>query len=173
MTFGRCRVYLVSTIMVVMNVMEEGCFGMKKYLRKRIHSVGREASGFTLVELLVVVGIIVALAGVIIPNVTQYINKGDDGARAAELVEVQQAIDTYIADKYLVVLPGVAGADAHDGPLATSTNDFSTGGILDLESPGTAGASFMRGPTTEYFYCWDITGKVLLQDAASTLDCTR
>ena len=67
---------------------------MSEYLKKRIHSVGREASGFTLVELLVVVGIIVALAGVIIPNVTEFINKGDEGARAAEGVEVQQAIDT-------------------------------------------------------------------------------
>ena len=156
-----------------MNVLVEGAPGMSEYLKKRIHSVGREASGFTLVELLVVVGIIVALAGVIIPNVTEFINKGDEGARAAEKVEVQQAIDTYIADKYLVVLPGVLGADALDEASDSSTNDFSTGGTLDLESPGTAGASFMRDTTSVYFYCWDITGKVLLQDATSTLDCTR
>ena len=147
---------------------------MKEYLRKRIHSVGREASGFTLVELLVVVGIIVALAGVIIPNVTQYSDAGGEAARAAEWDEIQQSIDTYIADKYLVMLPGVAGADSLDGPLDWSTNDFSNTSLaLDLESPGTAGGAFMRGPTTEYFYCWDITGLVLLQDATSTVDCTR
>ena len=143
---------------------------MKGYLKKRMHSFIFEASGFTLVELLVVVGIIVALAGVIIPNVTQFVNKGDEAARAAELVEVQQSIDTYIADNYLVTLPP---GDFLDGPLDWSTRDFSTGGTLDLESPGSAGASFMRGTNTVYFYCWDNTGLVLLQDATSTPNCTR
>ena len=147
---------------------------MNEYLRKRIHSVGHEASGFTLVELLVVVGIIVALAAVIIPNVTQYVNKGDEGARAAEGVEVQQSIDTYIADNYLIRLSGAPTEGFLDDPSDWSTNDFSLlTGTLDLESPGTAGASFMRDSYTVYFYCWDDTGKVLLQDATSTLDCTR
>ena len=146
---------------------------MSEYLKKRIYSVGRGASGFTLVELLVVVGIIVALAGVIIPNVTQYANKGEDAARAAEKVSVQQSIETYIADNYLKTLSGAPQEGFLDAASDWSTNDFTVTGTLDLESPGTAGASFMRGPTTEYFYCWDITGKVLLQDAASTLDCTR
>ncbi len=147
---------------------------MKEYLKKRIHSVGHEASGFTLVELLVVVGIIVALAAVIIPNVTQYSDGGDEAARAAEWDEVQQSIDTYIADKYLVVLSGLPKEGFLDEASHWSTNDFSEPtGTLDLESPGTAGGAFMRGATTEYFYCWDITGKVLLQDATSTLDCTR
>ena len=143
---------------------------MKEYLRKRIHSVGRGASGFTLVELLVVVGIIVALAGVIIPNVAQYLNKGDDAARAAEWDEVQQSIDTYIADNLLVTLPA---GDFLDLAGDSSTDDFSTGGTLDLETPGSAGGSFMRGTSTVYFYCWDSSGLLLIQDAESTLDCTR
>ncbi len=135
-------------------------------MRSSLH----EASGFTLVELLVVVGIIVALARVIIPNVTGYINKGDDGARASERVEVQQSIDTYIADNYLKTLPA---GDVLYLPGDSSTNDFSLSGTLNLESPGSAGHPFMRGTSTVYFYCWDNTGLVLLQDGASTPDCTR
>ena len=157
-----------------MNVLVEGALGMSEYLKKRVHSVGRGASGFTLVELLVVVGIIVALAAVIIPNVTQYANKGDDAARGAEKVSVQQSIETYIADNYLTRLSGAPPQGYLDDTSDWSTDDFTfASGTLDLESPGTAGASFMRRPTTVYFYCWDDTGKVLLQDATSTLDCTR
>ena len=147
---------------------------MKEYLRKRIQSIGRGDSGFTLVELLVVVGIIVALAAVIIPNVTQFSDGGVEAARAAEWDEVQQSIDTYIADGYLVTLSGSPGQGFLDLPGDSSTNDFTeVSGILDLESPGTAGGAFMRGATTEYFYCWDNTGLVLLQDSTSTVDCTR
>ena len=157
-----------------MNVFVKGALGVNEYFKRRIHWVGRGVSGFTLVELLVVVGIIVALAGVIIPNVTGFINKGDDAARGAEFNEVQQSIDTYIVDNYLAVLSGAPTEGFLDQPGDSSTNDFSfVSGVLDLESPGTAGASFMRGTSTVYFYCWDNTGKVLLQDATSTLDCTR
>ena len=52
---------------------------MKGYIGRRIRALRRGESGFTLVELLVVVGIIVALAAVIIPNVASFANRGRDG----------------------------------------------------------------------------------------------
>ena len=54
----------------------------------------RNQAGFTLVELLVTVGIVVALAAVIIPLVIQFANKGDEGSHAAEANTVQTAINT-------------------------------------------------------------------------------
>ena len=144
---------------------------MKDYLRRRLVSLRSGETGFTLVELLVVVGIIVALAAVIIPNVASFAGKGDEGAEAAERDNIQTSIDTYMADNSLAALPA---ADSNDQAGGSSSNDFSTGGILDLETVGPSGGSFMRATSTTYWYCWNTQGLVTVQDAAtSTADCTR
>ena len=138
-------------------------------IQKLITQLRKSETGFTLVELLVVVGIIVALAAVIIPNVAKFTSKGTEGANAAEHETVQTAFDTLMAD---------AGAGAIDAPaaLALALNDFELGGF----PKATGGASlmvdvggvptpvdatdYMRGgdtadPTTN-FYCWQVDGLV-------------
>ena len=140
--------------------------GFLSFLRKRIPVLRKEKSGFTLVDLLVVVGIIVALAAVIIPNVAGFAGKGTEGAKAAERDNIQTAIDTYMADQGLAALPS---ADANDTLLGSSSADFTTAtGILDLET-----GTYLRTTTTTYFYCRVTTGKVTVQDEAVTVDCTR
>ena len=130
-----------------------------KFLSNRIR---RNQRGFTLVELLVVVGIIVALAAVIIPNVASFAGKGDTGAQAAERENIQAAIDNMMADT------GATTVTPTDTAGGSSTNDFSTSsGILDLE----AGA-YLRTVTTKYFYCWTTTGLVNSLDTSATVDCT-
>ena len=122
--------------------------------------------GFTLVELLVVVGIIVALAAVIIPNVASFSDRGDTGARAAERDNIQAAIDTYMADNGYALLPT---GEENDTAAGFSSNDYTTAtGILDLET-----GLYLRTTTTSYFYCWDSTGLITAQDEAATADCTR
>ncbi|MBI4338985.1 MAG: prepilin-type N-terminal cleavage/methylation domain-containing protein [Chloroflexi bacterium] len=115
--------------------------------------------GFTLVELLVVVGIIVALAAVIIPSVVQFAGKGSEGAQAAESDSVQTAIDTLMADV------GLTGTSSRIDP-ALSANDFSA---IDMDpTAGTAYLStYLREDTTTYFYCWDANGLVTRQDTAA------
>ena len=58
----------------------------------------RKEEGFTRVELLVVVAIVVALATVSVVSVTQFAGKGEEGAQAAELENIQTAMDTMMAD---------------------------------------------------------------------------
>ena len=45
--------------------------------------------GFTLIEMIVVVGIIAVLAAVIVPNIGKFIGSGETGAKNAELESVR------------------------------------------------------------------------------------
>ena len=137
---------------------------MKRYFRGRLRSLRHGDSGFTLVELLVVVGIIVALAAVIIPNVASFANRGDTGAQNAEEDNIQAAMDTMMADKSITaVTASVAGA---------ATSDFAT-----LPDPAgnelfpSTGTQYLRSGTTVYFYCWDATGLITQFIATSGGDC--
>lgn len=132
---------------------------MKGLIRK----LRRHQSGFTLVELLIVVGIIVALAAAVIPQVARFANKGDTGAQAAELQNVQAAFDTMMANK------GITALTAYNlSTTSTATNSFAaqpTGTGTDFL------ASYLRSNPTTYFYCWDDSGKVTEQFTSATA-CT-
>lgn len=88
-----------------------------------------------------------------------------------DLATIQGAITRYMRDYGYVALPS---AEANDGAADTSTNDFSAAtGILDLESVGPGGFPFVTATTTRYFYCWNTSGVVTVQDIVATLDCSR
>ncbi len=125
---------------------------MKAFFNKWLRRLPKAESGFTLVELLVVVAIIIALAAVIIPSVASFASKGDEGAQAAEKDNVQTAMDTYMADSGNAAVP------------ANSTNHTN-----DMSGPPNLTA-FMRNATTTYYYCWDTTGLVTSQ-AESDVAC--
>ena len=133
---------------------------MKAFFNKWLRHSNKAESGFTLVELLVAVAIIIALAAVIIPSVAAFASKGSEGGKAAERDNVQTAMDTYMADV------GSVTVIAHNGAGETSTNDFSTAtGVVDL-------STYLRKDTTTYFYCWDVAGLVTAQYEDATGDCT-
>ena len=111
--------------------------------------------GFTLVELLIVVGIIVALAAVIVPNVVQFGGKGTEGARASELSTVQTAMDTMLADKNITAVTATTAAPA----------DFSS----TIGTGSAALGGYMRSPTTTFSYCWTAAGKVTNKSGSTLL----
>lgn len=126
-------------------------------IRSWLSRLQRSQAGFTLVELLVVVGIIVALAAVIIPNVASFSGKGETGAQAAETENVQTAFDAMMADK------GISGV------TATATASPRINGFSALPT-GTGSAFlypvYLREATTKYWYCWTGTG-ILTQFTAT------
>ena len=82
----------------------------------------RHENGFTLVELLVVVSIVIALAAVSVVSVLAFAGKGDEGASAAEVDNIQAAMDTAMADAGLSAVTGnQPGAGTGDG-----VNDFTS-----------------------------------------------
>ena len=120
---------------------------MKAFFNKWLRRLPKAESGFTLVELLVVVAIIIALAAVIIPSVASFASKGDEGAKAAEMDNVQTAMDTYMADTASTTV------SAHQGSTTAATNNFNSTGTVNL-------STYLRSSTTEYYYCWDGTGLI-------------
>ena len=116
---------------------------------KRKLRVTQNQKGFTLVELLVVVAIIVALAAVVVPLSVKFASKGQEGASAGELDTVQTAMDAAMAAELVLVLT----------KPTESTSNFV--GIPTELLPGGLGA-YMRKTQTTYQYCWDITGLVTL-----------
>ena len=141
---------------------------MRRIMKNMVSRLRRSEKGFTLVELLVVVGIIVALAAVIIPNVSRFTGKGNEGALSAEAENVQAAMDTMMADTGSI---DVAAYDLSN--LSTATNSW-TGLPLDGASSLNVATldGYLRADTTKFFYCYDVAGLVSEQFETATA-CTQ
>ena len=130
---------------------------MRNIMRNHLGRAAEGERGFTLIEMLVVIGIIIALAAVIVPLVIQFAGRGDTGAASAEWDAIQSAIDTMMADNNLTTITaGAANA------FITDTFDFDAGaGSQTL-------AAYTRDATTGYCYTWAASGRLLTQVAATS-----
>ena len=116
-------------------------------------------------EMLVVIGIIVALAAVIVPLVIQFAGDGAEAAENAEWDAVQMSVDTMMADTEMTAV----------SPQSTS---FRISDTLDWEAgSGTQTlAAYTRDPDTNFCYQWDDTGRLTAQfklNADSTCSTTQ
>ena len=129
---------------------------MRRVMKYMVSQLRKSEKGFTLVELLVVVGIIVALAAVIIPNVSRFTGKGNEGALSAEAENLQAAMDTMMADT------GSIDVGAYDiTTISTATNSWTglpVNGATSLNVATLDG--YLRANTTKFFYCYDAAGLV-------------
>ena len=136
--------------------------GQSKEFKGRVF---RGESGFTLIEMMVVVGIIAVLAAVIIPNIGKFIGSGEQGAKDAEYEAVQTAMNAMMADMAIVTLvPNGAGSDSLGGDLA---NDWNSNPAPAVGDPPVTGVdadmflvNYLQDRTTVYFYCWDANGQL-------------
>lgn len=112
-----------------------------KRLLKRMHQDGK---GFTLVELLVAIGILATLTAVVLLNVTGVIGEGETEAAEAELATVQTAMDVMMSKNDLTSVTATS-----------STNNmaaFPTGNPLYPD--------YLRTATTSENYSCSTTGLV-------------
>lgn len=113
----------------------------------------KNQGGFTLIEMLVVIGIIAALAAVIVPNIGKFIGSGEAGAQDAEQGSVETAISAMMSEQSLIAV---------DAPT-NSTQDWiaepqGTGAVPLWSS--TPGDRYIQDQITSYFYCWNTQGNV-------------
>ena len=125
---------------------------MRQTLKNLVPRIRKAEKGFTLIEMLVVVGIIVALAAVIVPTVIKFTKEGKDGALNAEWDAVQAALDVMMADQKIDAIN--AG-----GTAAQITDSFDFGPGISTQTL----SGYLRDASTKYCYTWDGTGKVLTQ----------
>ena len=133
---------------------------MKDKTKGVIARLKSSEGGFTLIEMLIVVGIIVALAAAIVPQVVQFGGKGTEGQSATEQASLQTAIDSMLADK------GLSSVTAN----TQSKNAFSS----VITGLGTVALydTYISTATTTSFYCWNSKGKITKQLVSSAAnDC--
>ena len=115
----------------------------------------RGKSGFTLVELLIVIGIIGILAGVVLSNIGRFSGSGATEANSTELQNLQTAVDLYMADNGVTVVEVLA---------SPGTDDFSSAGTADLDPDPIATAylysNYLRTNPTRCTYSWTGAGLV-------------
>ena len=109
-----------------------------RYITSRVSRLVRNLmvgqAGFTLIEMLVVVLIMGALAAVVIPNVARFVGRGEKEAKNTELTDVQAGVDALISENKIPMNicgmpnPGtVTGCTAVTAPMV----DFgSTAGVV-------------------------------------------
>ncbi len=116
-------------------------------LKKLASRITGGQKGFTLIEMIVVVGIIAVLAAVIVPNIGKFIGSGEQGAKDAEFESVQTAMSAMMADKAITAL---------DASGLNSSNDWSA---LPTGTDVSALALYLQSSSTVYF-CWDVAGNL-------------
>ena len=116
----------------------------------------RGERGFTLVELLVIVSIVVALAGAVVPSVAGFSDKGEVGAMAEEIRSVQSAMDIMMIENKVTAV-NVSPASSQN-----SWKTFPNGpSVASLDN-------YLKAEDTVYFYCWDTSGLITDQHLVSS-----
>ena len=87
--------------------------------------------GFTLIELLVVVAILGVLAGVVIPNIIKFIERGEEEAMATEMHNVQVAVTAYVVVNPAELPTSSGGA----GEINSEIDDYLIGDIAGVGYP--------------------------------------
>ena len=136
---------------------------MGNSIKLRLGRAAREERGFTLIEMLVVVGIIVALAAIIVPLVIAFTGEGEKAGREGERTTMQTAIQSMMVKNNLASVTASNNTANTKGKVLSNTGtDFHA--TFNLKD-------FMDQSASKYCYKWDTTGRITYQyDVDGTAD---
>jgi prepilin-type N-terminal cleavage/methylation domain-containing protein len=113
-------------------------------------------TGFTLIEMIVVVGIIALLATVVVANVHRFAGSGERSAKDVELDNLQKAMELMMAQNQVFAI------NPHDSSSSSNANNdwtsFPSGGPEVKPLKG-----YLVNTSTVYYYCYDGNGIVTEQ----------
>ena len=129
-------------------------------VKRLIGRVRGSESGFTLIEMLIVVGIIVALAAAIVPQVVSFSGKGEEGQKTSEKATVAAAIEGMLADVGITSVAQTPG---------TANLAWGAAAIFGSVQPATRTAvplypTYLSIQTTTYAYCFNSKGAITKQE---------
>ena len=127
---------------------------MGNSIKLRLGRVARDQKGFTLIEMLVVLGIIVALAAIIVPLVIAFSGEGEKAGREGGRETMQTAIQSMMVKNNLASVTASLSADTLGKKLSNTGTDFNATYTLK---------DFMDQSTSKYCYKWDSTGWITYQ----------
>ena len=142
---------------------------MRRIVNRFVSQANGNESGFSLMELLVAMGIMAAIAAVTVPLVTKFAGSGESGAKKAELSNVQTAFDTLLGEGVVGSVATNTGALVDAVSSWTGLPDKTGGAAIQVGGVDADLTDYMRlsgagGNETTYAYCWDAKGTVTQKD---------
>jgi len=133
-------------------------------LNQRAGKLFKSQAGFTLIEMIVTVGIIALLAAVIIPNVGRFVGTGIQGAKDVELDHVEDAFELMMAETQ------ATSVTPHDNSNTSNATGLWTS--LPVGGPNVLPLTgYLVSSNTVYYYCFDAAG-IVSEQFETAAPCT-